>query len=262
MTAAFPEGVSVAVSLTFDDARPSQLDGVRILDDHGLRATFYVLPSGVTAASDRWRSVARSGHEIGNHSGTHPCSGNFDFAATNALEDKTMQDIAHDVDAASGTIHEALGVQPRTFAYPCGQSFIGRGQHRRSYVPIIAERFVAGRGYGSEVGNLPDRCDLAHLDAYTIDGLDVGELRTLVAAGMTRGEWVIMAAHDVGADRPQTVPAQDLDEFCRSLACDDRIWVAPVIEVAEHLVGTPGQRPRTPRWRQRTEELRRKPDRG
>lgn len=245
MSGPFPEGVSVAVSLSFDDARASQLEGVRILDDHGLRATFYVLPSGLAAAPERWRSVARAGHEIGNHSSTHPCSANFDFAATNALEDRTMQDIAEDVDAASATIHELVGVPPRTFAYPCGQSFAGRGRQRRSYVPIIAERFLAGRGYGSEVGNVPGRCDLAHLDAYTVDGLDAGALQSLVAAGMARGEWVILAGHDIGAGGPQTVPARELDMLCRRLARDDRVWVAPVVEVAERVAPAQAARRRT-----------------
>jgi hypothetical protein len=40
MSGVLPHGVSVAVSLSFDDGRASQLEGVRILDDHGLRATF------------------------------------------------------------------------------------------------------------------------------------------------------------------------------------------------------------------------------
>jgi peptidoglycan/xylan/chitin deacetylase (PgdA/CDA1 family) len=240
VSAPFPEGVAAAVSLSFDDARASQLDGARILDDHGLRVTFYVLPPGLAAAPERWRSVARSGHEIGNHSSTHPCSANFDFAATNALEAMTPQDVAEDVDAATATIQDLVGVRPRTFAYPCGQSFTGRGRHRRSYVPVIAERFLAGRGYGSEVGNLPETCDLAHLDAYTVDGLDAGELWSLVTAGMARGEWVILAGHDIGDDGPQTVPARELGAFCRRLAGDGRIWVAPVVEVAERVAGAQG----------------------
>jgi peptidoglycan/xylan/chitin deacetylase (PgdA/CDA1 family) len=72
VSAVFPAGASAAVSLSFDDARASQLDGARMLTEHGLRATFYVLPSGLTAAPDRWRAVAGSGHELGNHSTTHP----------------------------------------------------------------------------------------------------------------------------------------------------------------------------------------------
>jgi peptidoglycan-N-acetylglucosamine deacetylase len=61
-------------------------------------------------------------------------------------EDKTMRDIATYIDAASQVIQDLLGVQPKTFAYPCGQSFIGRASQRRSYVPLVTERFVASRG--------------------------------------------------------------------------------------------------------------------
>jgi peptidoglycan-N-acetylglucosamine deacetylase len=238
MSTVFPQGAAVAVSLSFDDARDSQLEAVQILQGHGIRASFYVLPSGVAAAPDHWRAVAWSGHEMGNHTSTHPCSANFEFSRANALEDKTMHEIAADIDAASQTIEDLLGVQPKTFAYPCGQSFIGRGSQRQSYVPLVAERFVAGRGYASETGNLPDRCDLAHLEAYVIDGLDAGALQSLVDAGMARGEWVIMVGHDVGQHGPQTVPARELDRFCHRVVRDDRIWIAPVLQVAERVRST------------------------
>ena len=238
MSAVFPQPATVAVSLSFDDARSSQLDAVQILQEHGIRASFYVLPSGVAAAPDRWRAVALSGHEIGNHTRTHPCSANFEFSGANALEDKTMHDIAADIDAASQDLEDLLGVQPKTFAYPCGQSFIGRGGRRQSYVPLVAARFVAGRGYASETGNLPHRCDLAHLQAYVIDGLDAGALQFLVDAGMARGEWVIMVGHDVGQHGRQTVPTRELDRFCRRMIRDDRIWIAPVLQVAQQIRST------------------------
>jgi peptidoglycan-N-acetylglucosamine deacetylase len=236
MAAFFPRSAAVAVSLSFDDARESQLHGVRILDKHGIRASFYVLPSGMAAAPGHWSSVASAGHEIGNHTKTHPCSANYAFSRTNGLETKAMSDIAADIDGASQEIEDLLDVRPKTFAYPCGQSFIGRGSRRRSYVPLVAERFVAGRGYGGETGNMPEVCDLAHLDAYVIDGLDVDALMSLVDRGMAYGEWVIMAGHDIGTHGRQTVRARDLEEFCRRVARDDGIWVAPVVEVAEHVL--------------------------
>ncbi|MET7934130.1 hypothetical protein [Streptomyces sp. NPDC005322] len=71
-----------------------------------------------------------------------------------------------------------------------------------------------------------------------MDGLDVETLMSLVDRGMTRGEWVIMAGHDIGDQCRQTVRARDLEEVCRRLAQDDRIWVAPVAEVAKHLPAT------------------------
>jgi peptidoglycan-N-acetylglucosamine deacetylase len=235
LSGVFPPGAAVALSLSFDDARASQLEAIRILQEYGIRASFYVLPAGVVAAPDRWQAVALSGHEIGNHTRTHPCSANFAFSRANALEDKTLCDIATDIDAASQVIQDLLGVQPKTFAYPCGQSFIGRASQRRSYVPLVAERFVAGRGYASETGNLLDRCDLAHLEAYVIDGLDAGALQSRVDAGMIRGEWVIMVGHDIGQRGPQTVPIRELDRFCRRVSQDDRIWIAPVLQVAERV---------------------------
>jgi hypothetical protein len=232
----FPDGATVAVSLSFDDARASQLDGVRILDEHGIRATFYVLPSGVEEAPDGWRTVSSSGHEIGNHTRTHPCSGNYDFAMNNALEGKTLADIAEEIDSANTAIEDLLRVRAATFAYPCGQAFVGRGRDRRSYVPLVAERFVAGRGYGTEIGNVPERCDLAHLAAFPIDGTDAATMESIVDNGIGRGEWVIMAGHDIGVQAPQTVLARELDQFCRTLVRDDRIWVAPVADVAAYLV--------------------------
>lgn len=65
----------VAVSLTFDDARDSQLEVlVPMLDTYGLRATFYVLPEPVSRRQPDWQAVVQAGHEIGNHTVTHPCS--------------------------------------------------------------------------------------------------------------------------------------------------------------------------------------------
>ena len=52
-------------------------------------------------------------------------------------------------------------MKPRTFAYPCGQRFVGRGFEVRSYVPPVAERSLAGRGYLDESANDPAVCDLA-----------------------------------------------------------------------------------------------------
>ncbi|MDT7892902.1 MAG: polysaccharide deacetylase family protein, partial [Armatimonadota bacterium] len=43
----FPKGCRAAVSLTFDDGLKSQLEvAVPLLNDRGLRATFYLNPRG------------------------------------------------------------------------------------------------------------------------------------------------------------------------------------------------------------------------
>lgn len=226
----------LAVSLTFDDARESQLDVlVPMLDAYGLRATFYVLPEPVSRRQPDWHAVVEAGHEIGNHTVTHPCSSNFEFSRMNALEDYSLERIAAEIDNASARIHGLLGVRPESFAYPCGQSFVGRGEGRISYVPLVARRFIAGRGYKSETSNDPRGCDFAHLDAFLIDGLDAQALVGLVdEAG--DGRWVILAGHDVGESGHQTVPVESLEALCHRLVASDE-WVAPVAEIAKRLKG-------------------------
>ena len=230
-----PAGTRLALSLTFDDARDSQLDvGAPILRAHGVRATFYVLPEVIQRRAAEWRALAGDGHEIGNHSTTHPCSGNFGFSRHNALEDHTLEAVGADIDAASDTIEKLFGERPTTFAYPCGQSFVGRGESRASYVPLVARRFLAGRAYGSEAANDLRRCDLAHVEAFVADGLRGGALVDLVERGVADGRWVVLAGHDVGGGGEQTVLASALDALCRRAAEPD-VWVAPVAEVAARL---------------------------
>ena len=106
---------------------------------------------------------------------------------------------------------------------------------------MVTRRFLAARGYGSETSNDPRRCDFAHLDAFTIDGLDAGELVGLVDNAGATGRWVIMAGHDVGEGGEQTVLVDSLEALCHRIAQAD-VWVAPVAAVAKHLrpaAGTP-----------------------
>ncbi len=69
--------------------------------------------------------------------------------------------MAEEIDGANDQTQKLLGVKPKTFAYPCGQKFVGRGLDVQSYVPLIAERFVVGRGYLSESSNDPTIVDLS-----------------------------------------------------------------------------------------------------
>ncbi len=148
----WPNGRRVAVSLSFDDGRASQVDGgTALLDRYGVKATFYVVPSAVEKKLEGWKRAAAGGHEIGNHSLNHPCSGNFAWSRGKALEDYTLDQMRRELTDANRRITELLGVTPESFAYPCGQTFVGRGVGTQSYVPVVASSLryvarVAGRG--------------------------------------------------------------------------------------------------------------------
>src|ERR1051326_5398115 len=83
----WPKGKHAALSLTFDDARLSQMDrGLPLLDKHGVKATFYVSMSTMHQRLDGWKRAIANGHEVGNHTFSHPCTGNFGWSRNAALE--------------------------------------------------------------------------------------------------------------------------------------------------------------------------------
>jgi peptidoglycan/xylan/chitin deacetylase (PgdA/CDA1 family) len=147
----WPEGKRAAVSLSFDDARTSQVDaGIPFLNQHEAKATFYVVPRSMTQRLEGWKKAAAAGHEIAHHSNTHPCSANYAFSKANALEDYTLARMEADLDTATREIKAQVGIAPVSFAYPCGQKFVGRGADARSYVPQYARLLAYLSGSGGE----------------------------------------------------------------------------------------------------------------
>ena len=238
-TSWYPDRAEAAVSVTFDDARPSQLDvGMPILDRHDTRATFYVLPKRAAKRRDDWKRAVATGHEIGNHTMTHPCSVNHNSSRDKPLESHTIESVAHDISLADHRIESLFGVRARTFAYPCGQTAVGRGEQKASYVPVVAHRFAAGRGYRCETANDPAVCDLALVDAFHTDGMSASSLFELVERTVEEERWAVLVFHEVGDGGPLGVAADVLDELCRGFAADRRVWVAPVADVAERITSS------------------------
>lgn len=234
----WPEGKRAAVSLTFDDARPSQLDpGMAVLDALGVKATFYVSPPNMAHRLDDWRRAAAAGHEIGNHSTSHPCSGNFRFARHNALESYTLERIEADLLDANEEIRDALGLTPTTFAYPCGQKYVGRGEGARSYVPVVARHFLVGRAAFNEAPNDPAFCDLAQVFSMEADRKTPQELKALADRAVEEGAWLVLFGHDVGRPgRHQTVPVESLKALCEYVqGAAGGIWIDTVAAVGGYI---------------------------
>jgi len=233
----WPQGKRAAVSLSFDDARASQLDtAIPVLDKYGIKATFYVSMENAEKRVEGWKAVAAAGHEIGNHSMRHPCTGNFPWSKQKALEDYTLAQMAAELDQASSKIESLLGVHPLTYAYPCGMKYVGRGVHARSYVPLVAERFLAGRGWRDEGANDPMFCDPAQLMTIEFDGLTFEQLKALVDETTKNGSWLVLCGHDVGPGGRQTTRVDTLRAFCE-YARDpaNGLWVDTVANVARYV---------------------------
>ena len=234
----WPRGVRAAVSLTFDDALPSQLDrALPLLDEAAVRATFYVNPNDEFEREvERWRAAAASGHELGNHSLRHPCSGSYGFVRReNALELWTLDDVETDVLAAAERL-EALvpGDPPRSFAYPCGQTFVGRGAARRSYVPVVARHFAVARGVG-ETANDPRIADLHCLSSWMVARVTGAELLELVEPARERGHWAIFCFHGIDDGGRLSIGADALGTLVADLAGRPDVWTDTVQAVGAYL---------------------------
>ncbi len=234
---AWPAGKRAAVSLSFDDARTTQVDqGLAILDDFGVRATFYASLSLLDKRADAWAAAVARGHEVGNHTVNHPCSCNFGWGTANVLEAYTLERMEAELLEANDRLTERVGVRPQTFAYPCGQKFVGRGTEARSYVPLIAKHFVAGRGFRDESCNAPQVCDLAQLFGVDYDCMPFAEVQRWLDTTAERGGWLVFAGHDMGVEQRQAVTRQVLEATCRYLTDPAKgFWVDTVAAIGTYV---------------------------
>ncbi|HUQ66316.1 MAG TPA: polysaccharide deacetylase family protein [Flavitalea sp.] len=234
----WPDGKKVAVSLSFDDARLSQVDaGIPMLNEYGVKATFYLNSAPMRERREGWKKAVEAGHEIGNHSTTHPCSGNYFWVGKgNELENLTMEQMRKNLLDCNKVLKDELGVDATLFAYPCGQKFIGRGKNLKSYVPLIAEMFASGRGWFEEMNNDPMFCDYSQLAGREMDGKTFEEIQMLIDDARAHGDWLLLAGHEMGEEGMQTTRIsmlRKLIEYAKDP--DNGIWLAPVGEVQNYI---------------------------
>ena len=149
---AWPDGQKMAISLSYDDALNSQLDiAIPALDKHGITASFY-LTLASPVVRDRlgeWRAAALNGHELGNHTIFHPCSGALpdrDWVPSYYnIDEYELSEIVEEIRVANSFLHAIDGQEERTLTVPCGD-VIASGE---SYLPAIREQFVAIKGFES-----------------------------------------------------------------------------------------------------------------
>jgi hypothetical protein len=234
----WPNGKKAAISLSFDDARTSHVNvGLELFRKLDTKVTFYVNPGPVKQSLTKWKEIVLDGHEIGNHTILHPCSGNFTWARDKALESYSLASMRQELISANHQIEELLAVTPRSFAYTCGQAFVGRGSETRSYVPLVAELFGSGRGWLNEAPNDPHFVDLAQVQGIEMDGKDFEQdIKPLIDAAIENGDWLVLAGHEIGTEGNQTTKVAMLEKLAAYVhGLEDQIWSAPVGDVARYI---------------------------
>lgn len=227
---AWPTGKACAVSLTYDDGIESQILNAAVdLTRSGIRATFFPTGTGpsVTKNPAPWKLLVARGHELASHTMVHPCPGGMGaWQKGNTLEEYDDARMSRELDDSIAFI-KGLGQKTvRSFAYPCGASWIGAGDARHSYKPLVAKRFQYVRGVGNQLAD-PATVDLSGTPAWDAHGMKAGDWKPLLDRAKSQGAWLIVVFHGVGGDYLSC----DADSHQALLGLlekeKDSVWVAP-----------------------------------
>jgi peptidoglycan/xylan/chitin deacetylase (PgdA/CDA1 family) len=233
----WPGGAKAAVSLTYDDGLNSQIaNAVPALKAAGFKATFFLTKDNIGASLGDWIGVARAGHEIGNHTISHPC-GLQAYSPTSFARDELIP-MQQWLDLNFGRSGKRL------YAYPCSVTDLGPGRPNAQLVRYEALlRSIGFRAARDCDGDSPNSVAhaLAHpyrlrAAAVTYETDDPAVAVDYVRQAMSAGAWAILVFHEV-------LPARggDGDASIRTHAAildwlrGQPVWCAPMGQVLDRV---------------------------
>jgi peptidoglycan/xylan/chitin deacetylase (PgdA/CDA1 family) len=204
---------STIVSLSFDDTTADHADAAALLEQYGMRGTFYInspridRPGYLSLAE--LTAMAEAGHEIGGHTLTHA-----------RLTDLTLDEAEAEIcDDRMNLV--ALGFDVTTFAWPFGADSpaLHEVPTRCGYV---AARDVGGLRVGASCASCPPAESLPPPNAFSIrtpgsvrSTTTVATLKELVlAVEADGGGWLPLVLHRIcDGCSIYGIRHQDLEEF-------------------------------------------------
>ena len=170
------------LALTYDDGPndPFTLHLLDVLARHNAKATFFLLGQFVQQRPEIVRAIAAAGHDLGNHSWSHPY-----------LIWASPAEVRRQIERATKAIEDACGVTPRLFRPPFGGRRPGT--------------FALARRYGMETV-------MWRVSTYDWEADSPEFILNKARAGIRGGDVILM--HDgghtrLGINRAHTVAATD-----------------------------------------------------
>ena len=231
----WPGGKRAAVSLTYDDAVPSQrVHAARQLGLQRLPGTFFLQGSSQDLSRHRreWRELLAAGHELASHTMHHPCDCSHDWVPRGyTSQDYDLERMREELEQTRALLQDLGVTGPYTFAYPCGETRVGTPAE--SYVPLVSELFLAARGVEPRIAD-PWSDALELVPAF--DGSRaLSELLELCEQAEATGGWLVLLFHGVGGDHLAVsleAHAALLEHLGRRR---DSLWTESFRNVASHV---------------------------
>lgn len=99
--------ISISFDAAYGDTYTEEI--LNILDKYNLKTTFFLVGFWVDKYQDMVLKIDKAGHEIGNHSSTHP-----------KMSLLTEQEITNELENTSNKIKDLIGKKPTVFRPPYG----------------------------------------------------------------------------------------------------------------------------------------------
>lgn len=231
-------GKECAVVLTYDDSLDEHLDYViPSLNTYGLKGTFYIIGSsdGFVLRKKEWKTAAKQGHELGNHTLMHPCANSprrkVQLPPEKDLNNYTLKRVVHEIEETNQLLSALDGKTKRTFAFPCGQKKV----NDTMFYKYVKNDFVAARGVKRALVSA-NQVDLENINANGMKGHTGEEMIQLVQQAMRAQKLLVFLFHGVGGGSTLNVEKKEHEKLLQFLAKNqEKIWVAPMVTVASSL---------------------------
>jgi peptidoglycan/xylan/chitin deacetylase (PgdA/CDA1 family) len=245
----WPNGKKSAISITADDGWEDELTQAQILDEYGLKGTFYLTARGLGMMVEynkaAWRNVYLRGHEIGNHSYYHKGD----------LSTSTVQEVMSDIGAMEFWLYKNIFDEQyidHTYSYPTGNYVIGTnsttGQRKIGTCLFSAglSNAVTGARISSRTNGNNNPSEL-HKRRFYITGLSmrgsdqeqIDAAKKAINEGLLKGEWTVLIFHELGdgtgGQLKISVQAyEQIIDYIKQVS--DRAWVDTVVNVKNHVM--------------------------
>ncbi|HEX3423130.1 MAG TPA: polysaccharide deacetylase family protein [Sphingomicrobium sp.] len=189
------------VSLTYDDGLESQLEiAAPQLERAGFRGTFYLTWNNMKDRAADWTALARRGHELANHSVSHPCD----------LQDQSVDGFkANEIDPLQNWLRNVEGAKRAgDYAYPCDVTNLGRGnpnEQADTYARLLKGAGIL-RARTSE--GPPNTLQWTQSSPYRLQAFAFGYdtngasgVTDYIAKAVKEERWAILVFHEIGTGK-------------------------------------------------------------
>lgn len=227
---------AAAVSVTFDDCMPSQFqNAIPVLNDASRKipATFFLTGNSIPANAASIISAYKAGHEIANHSFTHPPK----------LADLSESDIESELqrcqDAIFRLFHKTVSC---TMAYPNGS---GQNMEAKDRLvqQLLKKDFIGARATQIKPSRINEYTweDSFTNDSYyrvnsamITDGFSVSDFKSDLDEAISKGGWYCATYHGIETGWVITGKALFTAQMNELIKKKDQLWIATFRDVTAY----------------------------